>query len=75
MAEEIEGSWQVLKSDNDYEIYSEYPYPVRRIGTDRINSEWISTGYYKIKLNGNDYLKHRIIASQWLENDDPTNKI
>ena len=74
MSEEIEGSWQELKFDSDYEIFSVYPYNVRRIGSDRINSEWINAGYYKIKLNSNDYLKHIIIAQQWLENDDPTNK-
>ena len=74
MAEEIEGSWQELKIDNDFEIYSEYPYSIRRIGKDRIISERISSGYCKIRLNGKDYLKHRIIAQQWIENIDPKNK-
>ena len=74
MVEDIEGVWEVLRFDDDYEIYNQYPYPVRKITTQRINSEWINQYYYKIKLNGTDYLKHRIIAQQFIPNDDPKNK-
>ena len=69
------GSWETLKFDNDYEIYSEYPYSVRRINSERINSEWIGIDKYtRIKINGQDYLKHRLIAIQFIDNDDQENK-
>lgn len=69
------GSWETLKFDNDYEIYSEFPYPIRRINSERINSEWIGIDKYtRIKINGKDYLKHRLIAIQFVDNDDQENK-
>ena len=69
------GSWETLKFDSDYEIYSEFPYPIRRINSERINSEWIGIDKYtRIKINGKDYLKHRLIAIQFVDNDDQENK-
>ena len=75
MCEEVEGIWEKLKYDNEYEIYSEHPYPVRRIKTCHIVSEVNKNGYIKLKISGNYRFKHRLIALQWLENDDPDNKI
>ena len=68
-------SWQeLIDFENDYEICDEYPYDIRRKSDGYILKERINKGYVKVKLNGNDCLKHRIIAKQFLFNDDPVNK-
>ena len=35
---EDEGIWETLIYDNDYEIYNQYPYPIRRTKTGFINT-------------------------------------
>jgi hypothetical protein len=76
--DEIEetGNWDVCKVDNDYLISDVYPHPIRRIDGDRIVKEWVGKdGYVRCKLNGKQYLKHRIIAEQFIENDDNKTEI
>ena len=65
-------TWQDLKNfENDYEINSEYPYQIRKKSNGKILKEWINgNGYYQVYLNGESYLKHRIIALQFIENPD-----
>ena len=74
--DETNGEWEELEVDSDYEIWNQYPYPIRRKGSDKVISESIrdSCGYYVCSLNKKAYKKHRIIAIQWLPNDDPINK-
>lgn len=68
-------SWQVCAVDNDYEIFNEYPYQIRKISNKRIISEHhVKNGYLQCKMNGKNYYKHRIIAIQWIENDSPETK-
>ena len=73
MGEEV-GSWEKLKYDNDYEIYTEFPYPIRRVGTEKIKKESINDGYYKLNIKQKARMKHRLIALQFIENDDPDEK-
>ena len=73
MVEEI-SSWIELKFDNDYEIYTEYPYPIRKKSNSRIISEFMRSGYMCLKINQKMQYKHRLIAFQFIENDDPENK-
>jgi hypothetical protein len=74
MSEET-GSWELLKFDNDYEIYTEYPYPIQRVGKDWILKEsYTGNGYLHVKINGRDQNKHRLIALQFVNNDDPDTK-
>ena len=68
-------TWEPLKFDDDYEIYTEYPYPVRRIKTGHIVTEVNKNGYIKLKISGNYSFKHRLIALQFIVNDDLDNKI
>ena len=62
--------------DADYEIYTEFPHQIRRKSNKRIIKESVNnkTGYVYCYLNCNKYRKHRIIAEQFIENDDPDNK-
>ena len=74
MSEET-GEWQTCVVDSDYEIFSEYPYPLRRKGSDKIVSESIdSKGYVQCWMNGKNRQKHRVNALQFIENDDPVHK-
>lgn len=67
-----QASWETLVADDDYEICVEYPYPIRRKSNGHVVSESIgANGYPCIALNGKKYLKHRVIAKQWVDNDDP----
>ena len=73
MAEEI-GVWETLVYDNDYEIYSEYPYTIRKASNGKIISEFIHQEYCKVYIKSKQVFKHRLIAFQWIENDDPKTK-
>jgi len=69
-------NWEELKIDSDYEIYNQYPYPIRRKNSDRLVKESINgEGYVRCTLNRKQLFKHRIVAQQWLENDNPELKI
>ena len=69
---EAEGQWQTCVIDSEYEMYTEYPYPIRRKGSDKIIKECIdNTGYLITHLNKKKFLKHRIIALQFIPNENP----
>jgi len=69
--DKVEMSWEVCELDNNYEISSEYPHPIRKISNHRIVSEWNNgNGYLRCYMSGRKYYKHRIIATQWLDNPD-----
>ena len=72
-------TFEVLRENADYEISTEYPYVIRKRANEQIVSEFInSTGYIQLNLseqvNGrtvrHKYLKHRLIAKQFIENPD-----
>ena len=73
----MEGPWQTCVVDSDYEICTEYPYQIRRKGSDKIIKESIhkTTGYIRCSLNCKQYYKHLIIAKQFIPNDAPEIKI
>ena len=63
--------WQELVADTDYEINTEYPYPIRRKGTTDIISESNrGHGYIQVNLNRRKAYKHRVVALQWVPNPD-----
>ena len=66
-------SWENLKGfENDYEIFNEFPYQLRKKSNQRIVKECIDrqSGYVKCRLNQKMYYKHRLIANQFIENPD-----
>ena len=71
MSEE-QGQWLECVVDNDYEIWSEYPHPIRRKGSDKVVSECIdkSNDYVVCRLNNKKRYKHRIITQQFIPNPD-----
>ena len=65
-------SWIDCKVNEDYEIFTEYPYDIRKKSTGKIVNGYLNdSGYVCLKLNGVNYRKHRIIATQFLPNDEP----
>ena len=76
MAEESLGSWVECVVDNDYEIYDQYPYSIRRKGGDKLVRESVNKkdGYVQCSMNNKKYQKHRIIAQQFIPNDEPETK-
>ena len=69
-------NWEVLKANDNYEISTEYPYPIRKISTGRVIHECErGSGYVAVHLNLKFYPKHRLIALQWIDNPDPDNLV
>ena len=74
--DEVVDVWEILEVDNDYSICQTYPYQIKKRSNNYIIKEWeTNRGYIQIKLNGEYYYKHIVIARQWLPNDDPEHKI
>ena len=64
-----------LLNHPDYEILNVYPYTIRKKSNHRVVSECVNDrGYVIVNLNRKAYQKHRLIAEQFLPNDDPDNK-
>lgn len=59
-----------LLNHDDYEIMTEYPFTIRRRKDHYEISEWINDriGYVRVKLNGNNHYKHKLIADQFIPN-------
>ena len=61
--------------ENDYEIEVQYPHTIRRISNGYVPKEsYNKDGYVRVCLNGVPQLKHRLIANQFIPNDDPIHK-
>ena len=58
----------LLGFEDDYEILNEYPFTIRRKKDGYVISEWINNGYVRVKLNGDSYYKHVLIAKQFIPN-------
>ena len=64
-----------LLNFNGYEILNTYPFTIRHKDTHRVVSESIDAyGYIIVSLNRKQYKLHRLIALQFIPNDDPVNK-
>ena len=65
-------SWIVCKVDDEYEIFDQYPFYIRKKKNQKIVKESLnSSGYVQVHLNCDTYYKHRIVATQFLPNDEP----
>ena len=71
-----ESSWVTLNYDSDYEINTDYPYQIRKKSKLKILKETqTDIGYLVLTLNKKLVYKHRIVAHQFIPNDDPETKI
>ena len=65
-------SWIDCKFGEGYEIFTEYPFYIRKKKNGRIVKEGLTNnGYIRVVLNRDLYYKHRIIATHFLPNDQP----
>ena len=61
----------LLGFENDYEIMIEYPNVIRKKQNGKILKECINKmGYFVVTLNAKTFLKHRLIAIQFIPNPD-----
>ena len=65
--------WEILIDHEDYEISNEYPHQIRKISNGRIVTESVDRGYIGLALNRKRFLKHILIARQFIDNPDPEN--
>ncbi|KAK8843695.1 hypothetical protein M9Y10_024758 [Tritrichomonas musculus] len=77
MSQEQAIEFVTIEEYPEYEILNQYPFTIRKKDNHYVVKESIdkSNGYVRLHLNGNKIDKHRIIAKQFLLNDDPENKI
>ena len=60
-----------LLADEDYEILNQYPYIIRKKSNHYEIKEFnCGKGYIGVKLNRKSYLKHKLIAEQFIPNPD-----
>ena len=70
--ESSEEEWLECVVDKDYEISNKYPHNIRRKGTKRNIAKTLKKdGYLVCALNKKDYKHHRIVALQFIPNDNP----
>lgn len=60
--------------EDDYEILNIDPFTIRKKSTHQAINEYNCNGYVIVSLNGKLQYKHRLIAKQFIENDDPLTK-
>lgn len=66
-------SWEQLREDADYEIFTEFPHEIRKKSNGRIIAfTRMNNGYLRCALNGKKYSVHRLIANNFIPN--PENK-
>ena len=74
-ANELTNFVDLIGYEEKYQISTEYPYVVKNNKTNNIVKESINNaGYVQINIDGKCFPKHRIIALQFIKNDDPLNK-
>ena len=63
-------SWVDCVADNDYEIFTEFPFQIRKKSTNTIIKECVdkSNGFIVCTLNLKKFRKHRVIAQQFIPN-------
>jgi len=62
-------SWVNCIADNDYEIFTEFPFQIRKKTNKRIVKEFVGYyGYVQCCLNRKKYQKHCIVALQFIPN-------
>jgi hypothetical protein len=69
---ETEGHWETVREHEDYEIYSDYPYQIRKKINKRIVKERIHKGmsYIMCNLTKIPNYKHRLVAIQFIPNPE-----
>jgi hypothetical protein len=68
---EVELVWETVVNHEDYEICRSFPHQIRKKENQRVIHENVrKSGYIHINVNSKSFLKHRIIAIQFIPNPD-----
>ncbi len=65
-----DATYETLLEHDDYEIQTTYPYRIRNKNNHKLISEFMRNTYISVWLDGKHYDKHRLIALQFIHNDD-----
>jgi hypothetical protein len=70
---EVNDNWETCVIDPDYEICDQFPHTIRRKGSEKIIAQTLnkSDGYLVCTLNRKIYKHHRLVALQFIPNDQP----
>ena len=61
--------YEVLKTDNDYEILNKEPYTIRRIRNKKVVNRILNKdGYTVVSLNSRNRYIHKVLAEQFIDN-------
>ena len=74
---EVIDNWETCVVDSDYEICDQFPHNIRKKGTEKclkLTLDKSAGGYLRCTLNRKKYMHHRIVALQFIPNDDPESK-
>lgn len=75
MSETVGEFVDLLNFEDSYEILNQEPFTIRRKRDHYEISEFFAgKGYKQVRLKSKQYMKHRLIALQFLPNDDPDHK-
>ena len=68
-------SWHdLIDFEDTYEICDEYPYTIRKKSTGKELKETLNNrGYYCVNLNRKTFYKHRLVAKQFIPNQNNYN--
>ena len=73
---EENSKWLPLKGFDDYVIKNYYPYDIKRVSTGHVVKDSPQkSGYINVHIYHKTYLKHLLVARQFIPNDDPKNKL
>ena len=65
-------SWINCLVDDEYEIFDQYPFYIRKKKNKKIIKEGLmNNDYVRVYLNGDLYYKHKLVAMHFIENDSP----
>jgi hypothetical protein len=69
-------SWSECVVDSEYEIFSEFPYDIRRKSNGRYVIEGLSSnGYPRVKLNCKPMNKHSVVMKQFKPHEETEEKL
>ena len=74
MTADEEQEFEVLKFDNRYEISTTEPWNFRKIGKTNCQKQSLNKNGYLQTSIGRSQIVHRMVAHQYINNDDPKNK-
>jgi hypothetical protein len=68
-------SWSECVVDEDYEIFRDFPFDIRKKSNGRYLIEGLELGYPKVMLNHESSFKHVVVMKQFKPHEDTEEKL